>query len=152
MGRALALQRRRSAPRIAEEVFRAPTDATTEVVGVADWGKLQYWTLPAAETTKPFMEEDGRLPGIDDKELMGLVVGGFAGIGARPEIVLCIGVDNMIDVCWIAKWKREGNPHVIYWAPSCSGVSGAMSTLSRLTFEQTAMWLVMKSPVYRKKD
>ena len=81
----LAPNRRFPAPRIADEVGWVATDAAPEVVGVAGRPYRHYWKLHAGEITKPFVEEDWQLPGIDDKGMMGLVVGGVAGFASHPR-------------------------------------------------------------------
>ena len=50
-----------------------------------------------------FMEDDGRLPGIDDVELVGLVVGRVDGRPAMPETVLFTGAGNLDELRWIFK-------------------------------------------------
>lgn len=81
--------------------------AAPEVFGVAGWQNRHFWKRPDDATATPFLEEDGRLPGSADKELMGLLVGSVAGCADRPEKVLFIGVDNLNAVCWVAIAKAR---------------------------------------------
>ena len=53
------------------------------------------------------MEDDGRLAGISDKELMGLAIGSVAGFPAHAEAVLVNGVDNMNAMWWVARGKTR---------------------------------------------
>ena len=64
--------------------------------------------LPAAgcvTVMQEFEDQEGRPPGIADKELMGLVVGSVVGNESRPCMVLFLGVDNAN----VAFWVVEGN-------------------------------------------
>lgn len=71
------------------------TDATPLVIGAVGWAKRTYLRLDAGEVLRDFTEIDGRPPGIEDKELMGLIMGSLGGLSAHPGAVLFIGVDNL---------------------------------------------------------
>ena len=107
MAPTLALRRRFPGPRISEELFWVTTDSAPEVFGVADWESRHFWKLPDGESAKSPMGEDGRLPGVFDKALMGLVVGIVAGFADRPEAVLLVGVDNPNAFCWAVRGETR---------------------------------------------
>ena len=50
-----------------------------------------------------FVVEDGKMAGISDKELMGLVIGSAAGFSAHSDTVLFVGVGNMNAMCWVTR-------------------------------------------------
>ena len=79
---------------MAEGVRRIATDATPSIIGSVDWEQGTYLRVPAVETMAAVMEDDVKLAGIADKELMGIASGSLAGFPARPNAVLFIGVDN----------------------------------------------------------
>ena len=83
--RPLALRRRFSAIASRKKYDGSPPMPHRKSLGVLGLGDLQYWELPAEAITKPFMGSGGRLPGIAEKERIGLVVGSLAGLAARPK-------------------------------------------------------------------
>ena len=89
--RARALRWRFPRRRVAVEVRWIATDETPDVIGAVDWENRIYSRLLADDITKTFAGDDGRLPGIADKELMGFVVGGVAGFAAHPGNMMAIG-------------------------------------------------------------
>ena len=101
--RVVELHRRFAGPRVADEVRWLTTDATPGVIVVVDWKTRTYVRVPVVETTADFDEDDGKLAGISDKELMGLAIGSVAGFAAKPDTVRFIGVDNMNAMRWVAR-------------------------------------------------
>ena len=57
----------------------------------------------------PFVEEDGKMAGISEKELTALVVGRLAGFAAHPDAVLFVGVANVNAARRVAKGEPEAN-------------------------------------------
>ena len=95
LNRTVALHRRFSGPRATEEVCGLTTDFSLSVIGSVNSENRTYVRVPANATMEDFVEEDGKLAGISDMELMGLVIGIVAGFSAHPDTVLFVGVDNM---------------------------------------------------------
>ena len=94
LARTVALHRRFSGPRIAEEVRWITADSTTGLIGAVEWKNRTYIRVHTVDTMAFFVEDDGELAGIADKELTCMAIGSLVRFPARPEAVLFVGVDN----------------------------------------------------------
>ena len=92
--RTVALSRRFPGPGILEEVSRITTDATPSIIGVADWRDRTYIRVDAESNVRNYVEQDGLHAGIEEEELMGLVLGSVAGFPDHPGAAPFIGVGN----------------------------------------------------------
>ena len=97
-----------SGPIIQEEISWLTTDATLKVIGVVDWENRTFIRADADQLMKFYIDKDGMTPGIADKELVGLVLGGVAGYAAHPGTILFLGVDSLNAVYWVIKGKSRG--------------------------------------------